>query len=229
MNVLVIGATGLCGAHFVEYALESTKVAKLYTLSRSDWPTGQDPQGKLVKLIEPDSTLWGRAMRDIPGNLDVLICALGTTRARSNAEEQYAVDHDLTLELATVAKREKHAHTVVVVSSTGAHPESRFFYARMKGDVERDITELQFNHTVLLRPGILLGERYKPHVGYRDFLGTRFGALFYRSRFQAWALYPIRGSEVAKVGLHLALEELPEDQKVQIRESNEILDPAEKI
>ncbi|CCK72714.1 Fmp52p KNAG_0L00925 [Huiozyma naganishii CBS 8797] len=228
MNVLVVGASGLCGSFFLKYALESTKVAKVYTLTRSPSPPAAPQSEKLVALVEPDGKLWGHAVRGIPGDLDVLLSALGTTRAAAGAEGQYAVDHDLCVAVARAARNDKNCKSVALVSSAGAHTDSRFFYTRMKGDTERDIAALAFPHAVFLRPGILLGQRTTKHTGFGNVLATKVGQWLYRSKCQSLIWYPVKGSEVAQVGLQLALDTEGTKPRVDIVASNEILNLAKQ-
>ena len=46
-----------------------------------------------------------------------------------------------------------------LVSAIGASVESSFFYARVKGELERDVREIGFRSLTILRPSIIEGER----------------------------------------------------------------------
>ena len=100
---------------------------------------------------------------------------------------------------------------------------------RMKGEIERDILALDFDHTIILRPGILLGDRDKGinHKGFGNGTAMCIGGWLYRSRVQRLVGYPVYGDEVGKVGVHLALRE--NAKKVQIVESKEILDISDAL
>jgi len=45
------------------------------------------------------------------------------------------------------------------VTAVGANTRSKIFYTRTKGETERDILALNFEHTYLFRPSMLLGHR----------------------------------------------------------------------
>jgi len=62
------------------------------------------------------------------------------------------------LELAKAAK-EHGATTCVIVSSGGANPTSMLAYPKMKGELEEAVKQLGFEHTVILRPGLIVGQR----------------------------------------------------------------------
>lgn len=49
--------------------------------------------------------------------------------------------------------------TYVLISSGGADAKSRFAYPAMKGELEERVKALGFDHCVILRPGLILGER----------------------------------------------------------------------
>lgn len=47
----------------------------------------------------------------------------------------------------------------VLISSGGANAKSMLAYPKMKGDLEDKVNELGFEHTVILRPGLIVGDR----------------------------------------------------------------------
>jgi uncharacterized protein YbjT (DUF2867 family) len=47
----------------------------------------------------------------------------------------------------------------VLVSSSGADATSRFGYPKMKGELEDAVKALDFEKTVILRPGLIVGSR----------------------------------------------------------------------
>lgn len=49
--------------------------------------------------------------------------------------------------------------TYVLISSGGAHAQSMVGYAAMKGELEDEVSALGFEKCVLLRPGLIVGER----------------------------------------------------------------------
>lgn len=90
--------------------------------------------------------------------------------------------------------------------------------------MERDVIALDFKHTIILRPGPLLGERTNSkQSGFGGNLTAALGTRVYRSRFQRLLGYPVYGDEVGKVGVHLALNTSGKD-KVQFVSSKDILD-----
>lgn len=228
MSAIVLGATGLCGGFFLKFANQSTKLTKIYSLTRSK-PKIQVDETKCQFILDKDSENWDQKIKELnDSNIEVLFTALATTRATAGGfDQQYKIDHDLNIKLAKAAK-EKGCKTVVVVSSMGANEKSHFGYTRMKGEIERDLISLNFERTIILRPGIILGDRgEKVHNGAGNGLAVTLGNMFYRSRLQSFAGYPVEAEEISKVGVHLALDD--SNEKVRIIESKDILDMAAKM
>lgn len=84
---------------------------------------------------------------------------MGTTRAAAGGlDNQRKIDYDLNLELAQAAKK-AGVKVCVLISSGGASANGFSAYLKMKGELEEAIKELDFEKTVILRPGFLLGPR----------------------------------------------------------------------
>jgi uncharacterized protein YbjT (DUF2867 family) len=89
----------------------------------------------------------------------VLFSGLGTTRAQVGGfEAQRKIDYDLNLDLARSAK-EAGVDTYVLISSNGANTAAYFAYPKMKGELEEAVKGLGFKYTVIVRPGLIVGER----------------------------------------------------------------------
>jgi uncharacterized protein YbjT (DUF2867 family) len=104
-----------------------------------------------------------------PTNIQLFLSALGTTRGQAGGlAAQRLVDYDLNLALAKSAKA-AGVGTYVLVSSSGASSGSHFPYMRLKGELEDAVKGLEFEHLVILRPGLLRGQREQPRLGERIF------------------------------------------------------------
>lgn len=89
----------------------------------------------------------------------IFFSGLGTTKAQAGSiEAQRKIDYDLNLDLAKAAK-EAGVDTYVLISSGSANAQSSFPYVQMKGQLEDDVKALGFKHTVIVRPGLILGGR----------------------------------------------------------------------
>lgn len=152
--VLLAGATGLVSGQVL---------ARL--LARADGPVVLAPSRRPLAISHarlrplpamPDPAGLAEAAG---GPLAAYVCCLGTTIRRAGSREAFlAVDRDLVLGLAELA-RGQGARQAVLVSSVGASAQSNNFYLRVKGEAERGLAALGFDRVDCLRPGLLLGER----------------------------------------------------------------------
>jgi uncharacterized protein YbjT (DUF2867 family) len=53
-----------------------------------------------------------------------------------------------------------HWLQAILVSSGGANPNSMMGYPQIKGELEEDFKKLDFEHCIILRPGLLMGARH---------------------------------------------------------------------
>ena len=159
-TALVAGASGLVGGHLLDALLEDPVYREVHSLGRRPLPR-QHP--KLVQHTVDFARLEGEAL---PPAQDAF-CCLGTTLKRAGSQEAFrAVDHDAVLAFARAAKK-AGVQRFLVVTALGAHPRSRVFYNRVKGEVQEDLKALGFDSLVLLQPSLLLGERAESRPGER--------------------------------------------------------------
>lgn len=152
-RLLLLGGTGLVGSHVLSLAAQTDAFA-LLGLSRREFSV---PRGVRFELIIAEPEGWGEAIDAL--RPDIVINALGTTRAKAGSREAFvAVDHELVLSAGRAAKS-AGAHHFVHMSSVGADANARAFYLRVKGQVEQELRKLKFARLDILRPGLLRGAR----------------------------------------------------------------------
>lgn len=173
MKALIIGATGATGKDLVTALLEDPGYSEVVAFVRRP---GSLTHPKYSEVIT-DFEKLERVSASICG--DVLFCCLGTTlKAAGSKERQWAIDHDIPIRFAEIARRNGVAK-VVLVSAYGASPTSKVFYSRLKGQLDDDIAALGFDPCIIFRPGMLLrkdsdrfGERLlAPIMGLLNNLG----------------------------------------------------------
>lgn len=154
----IIGSTGLVGSHILSTLLAADIYKPVNTITRRA-PKATSPS--LNAIVDADTTKWAPALKGLSPTSAVVFSALGTTRAAAGGiANQWKIDHDLNVELAKAAK-EAGAKTFVFISSGGTRglPFSMSPYAKMKNGVEDTIKELDFEHGIILKPGMILGDR----------------------------------------------------------------------
>jgi uncharacterized protein YbjT (DUF2867 family) len=158
-RLLIVGGTGLVGNLVLEQALADERVDRVIALTRR----GLTPRDKLENVVidfadMPNHATWWE--------VDGMVSALGTTRAKTKASSDYRViDHSYPLAIAKNVLAQG-ATRLAVVSSLGANPNSRFAYTRTKGALEEDLKALGFLSLTIVRPSVLSGHR--EHVRFDE-------------------------------------------------------------
>ncbi|KAI4954581.1 hypothetical protein J4E86_005891 [Alternaria arbusti] len=154
---VLAGSTGLVGSNILTMLLAHPSFSAIHAYTRRDLP---NPAGstKLQPITSADPSTWP-AQFPSSSSPRVFFSALGTTRAQVGGfDAQRKIDYDLNLDLAKTAK-EAGVDTYVLISSNGANPNGYFAYPKMKGELEEAVKGLGFKHTVIVRPGLIVGER----------------------------------------------------------------------
>jgi uncharacterized protein YbjT (DUF2867 family) len=153
MKLLLLGATGLVGSRTLNLALSNDAFSEVISPTRKPLA----PNAKLVNPVGP------RLEEFVPFLMshkpDAVICALGTTQAKAGSKEAFRyVDYELPVAFGKAAHT-AGVETCAIVTAMGASPDSRSFYYRTKGDVERAIQEIGFRSLAICRPSLIGGKR----------------------------------------------------------------------
>jgi uncharacterized protein YbjT (DUF2867 family) len=141
----------------------------VHAYTRRDLPNPTS-SSKLHALQSTDTATWPSLYPTAPP-APLFLSALGTTRAAAGGPEaQRAIDHTLSVALAKAAK-DAGATTYVLISSGSASPKSAVPYSKMKGETEDAVRALGFAHTVILRPGLIVGTRSESRPAEAVFRG----------------------------------------------------------
>jgi uncharacterized protein YbjT (DUF2867 family) len=152
-KAIIFGSTGFVGSHLLTELLSSSDYAQVTAVVRK---TLGITHPKLNTVIGDYSSLRA-SEADVYA--DEIFIALGTTRKTSpDKATYYQVDHDYPVLAAQIAKA-RGAKSVFLVTAVGANPHSPIFYVRTKGETERDIIALDFEHTHVFRPSMITGNR----------------------------------------------------------------------
>lgn len=160
MKLILLGATGLVGRHVLELALADTRISVVIAPTRRSIPAHPGLLAPLVDFEQlPGDAPWWHA--------DAMICALGTTMKKAGSRETFRrIDHEYPLAAARLALRHG-VGSFVLNSAMGANPDSRFFYNRVKGELESDLRALGFASLTFVRPGLISGQRDEFRLGER--------------------------------------------------------------
>ena len=150
----LVGATGLIGRTLIETS-SAGDVARIVGIARREIDM---PEGARMELFVAETEKWGEVLAAVKPK--ALICALGTTwrKAGKSQEAFRAVDQDLVLETARVAKA-AGVPNMVLISAAGADAASKNFYLQVKGETEALVSKVGFKRLDILQPGLLRGAR----------------------------------------------------------------------
>ncbi len=200
-TALVIGATGLIGRHLTKLLLEDPYFKKVKVYGRRS--IGISHKNLEEYLVDFDN------LSEIKGKIqgDVLFSTLGTTISQAGGKDaQYLVDFTYQYEFAKIAV-ENGISEYLLVSSSGANSMSRFFYTRMKGELDDAVSSLPFSRIRIFRPSLLLGTRSEKRTG--ELIGSKIMKLIkylpYLRKYRA-----IKGEEVAQSMINSCKRELSE-------------------
>ncbi|WP_402721127.1 NAD-dependent dehydratase [Janthinobacterium rivuli] len=158
MKLILIGATGLVGREVLRLALADGRITAIVAPVRKPLPAHAKLDAPLVDFDRlPADAPWWQA--------DAVICTLGTTMKVAGTRQAFwRVDHDYPLAAARLALA-AGTPTYALNSAAGANAASRFFYNRVKGELERDLEALGFGSLTHVRPGLIGGERDVARAG----------------------------------------------------------------
>ncbi len=152
-TALLLGATGLVGREVVSCLLEEPEYDKVNILARRPLDVVHP------KLNVAISDLDHMEDHEALFRVDDIYCCLGTTIKKAGTREAFRkVDYEYPLRAARLGKK-NGASGYILVSAMGASKESRFFYSRVKGELEEALKKTKYEKFVTLRPSLLLGKR----------------------------------------------------------------------
>ena len=152
MVILLLGASGSAGGGVLKACLEDPAVSEVRAIVRRPLSTGH---AKLHEFAHADFTDFS-AVRSAFASVDACFYCVGISTLQAPDEAQYRI---ITYDYAMAAARTLHAESPKAVfhfiSGEGASLTSRFMWARVKAETERDL--LQLGPTVCYRPAYIDG------------------------------------------------------------------------
>lgn len=205
MNILHVGATGLVGRLVLSRLLDAPQVTRVIA------PTRRPLDIQHSRLFNPvvdfdalpeDAEWWA---------VEAVICTLGTTIDDAGSQAAFRrVDHDYPLQAAALA-RKRGAKTYALNSAMGANARSSIFYNRVKGELEGALAALDYPSLVLVRPGLIDGERVQSRPGEARLLAlSRFLRPILPMKWR-----PSRAARIADALVDAALNPLPGRRAVE--------------
>lgn len=164
-KAILFGASGFVGGYLLHDLLHSNNYEEVRVVVRKPL----EIQHSKLKTIIADYETLPQHQNELTAD-DVFI-ALGTTKKKTPDEKiYYQIDHDYPV-LAAQLTKAKGAKSVFLVSAVGANINSSIFYVRTKGETERDIISVDFEHTHIFQPSMIMGSRAESRPMEKVFIG----------------------------------------------------------
>ncbi|MEO8876486.1 MAG: NAD(P)H-binding protein [Polyangiaceae bacterium] len=214
---LVIGGTGLVGSRLLEQLFADDRFAKVIAFGRKkSGKSHAKLEDQVIDFDAPDS--WASLVKG-----DVAFSTLGTTLDQAGSKAaQKKVDFDYQLEFAKAAAK-NGVSAYVLVSSASANADSRMFYTRIKGELDRDVQTLGFERVRILRPSMLVGDRKE-----KARTGEKIGNVFLNAVNAVGIARKYRGIDVAIVAKGMINSALDPKPGTRIITLDEIFEEAER-
>ena len=152
-TAIILGATGFTGGILLKKLLRHQDYSEVKVFTRRTvgfgHPKMKEYVGDLFELKQFTEAFKG----------DELFCCVGSTKAKTPDNDIYhQVDYGIPVTAAELAAK-NGIKKMLVVSALGADEESRFFYNRTKGEMERDVLMKNLPEIYFFQPSLIGGER----------------------------------------------------------------------
>jgi uncharacterized protein YbjT (DUF2867 family) len=216
-RAIVYGSSGFVGSHLLSELLNSSDYGQVTAVVRKSLnvthPRLRTVIGDYNSLVGVKSELAA----------DEVFIALGTTKKNSPKKaEYYEVDHEYPVLAARMAK-EAGAKSVFLVTAVGANPKSKIFYVRTKGETERDVTALDFEHTHIFRPSMIMGSRKETRSLVEEVLMRSWSAFDPLLSWKGDQYKGITGEDIAKAMVQSAKNQTEKVKIYHWREMHDLL------
>ncbi len=152
MRVVIFGATGLAGSGVLEACLEHPEITSITSVSRRSTKVQHT---KLKEIIHQDFLDYSAIKSELAGH-DACFWCLGVSSAKVRDEQTYhLITHDYTLAAAETLAELNPKLIFCFLTGMGTDPgqQSRFRWARVKGQAETALAAVPLGEAYMLRPG----------------------------------------------------------------------------
>lgn len=158
-TAILLGATGLTGSLVLEQLLSNANYGTIKLFSRKS----TDISHPKVKEYIGDLLFLESFKEDLTG--DELYICIGTTKKKTPNHQQYRkIDIGIPEKAVEICKK-NGVSKVAVVSAIGANAKSSMAYNKIKGEMEHAVLSANIEHTYILRPSFIAGNRKEQRTG----------------------------------------------------------------
>lgn len=206
LTALLAGASGLVGGEILRRLLDEDAYATVVLVTRRD--LGDMAKHRRVRQVVCEFSRLEQHADEL--RADHVFCALGTTIRKAGSQAKFReVDYEYPKRLATLACKQGATH-FSLVSALGADRRSRFFYSRVKGELEEAVRAMDWPSLSIVRPSVIAGDRAES----RPFERLAEHAL----RFAPRTWRPVHARVIAATMVNTALRSPPGTTVIESRD-----------
>lgn len=152
-TAIIVGSSGLVGSCLLQELLNKPEYISVKSFVRKT--SGLSHQ-KLSEHVIDFENLSASA-NAFTGD-DLFICLGTTIKKAGSVANMERIDRDYPVQVAQISQI-NGVKQVAVVSSIGSNSKSKNYYLRIKGEMEAEISRLDFHKIAIAKPSMLLGKR----------------------------------------------------------------------
>jgi uncharacterized protein YbjT (DUF2867 family) len=153
LSAVIAGSTGAVGGNVTAALLASARFEVIVSVGRrlmENLPSSPRFSQHVVDMSDPSS------YETLLTGYSCAFCTLGIGQAsKVSREELYRVDVRMAIDFASACRRQGIRH-FTLMTAVGANTRSKFYYVRIKGELEEKLIALGFARTSIFRPSMLL-------------------------------------------------------------------------
>ena len=155
VKATVFGATGLVGSRLIEYLKKDPGFVQVNLVVRSPIKLN----AKKIKIHKINLFKKSEIFKTLKTS-KVVFLSIGTTmsKVKGDIDRYERIDFGITKDVADSCK-ELGIDKLILVSSSGADLNSKSFYLKLKGKIEKYVSDINLKSVSILRPSLLLGKR----------------------------------------------------------------------
>ena len=161
IEAAVFGASGLIGNKLIEFLKKDVNFKQINLMVRSPLNLNH----RKIKIHEINLFKKFEILNSLKTS-KVVFLTIGTTmsKVKGDKDKYRRIDFGITKDIADSCK-ELGVDKLILVSSSGADFKSKSFYLKLKGEVEKYVTNINLKSVSILRPSLLLGKRNEKRFG----------------------------------------------------------------
>jgi uncharacterized protein YbjT (DUF2867 family) len=157
MRVILFGATGMVGQGVLRECVMNPEVTAVLAVVRRASGPGLGRRSEKVREVVTNNFYDFSTIEGEFAGYDACLFCLGVSALGMKEPEYRKLTYDLTMTVARAVERANPARmTFAYVSGAGTDAKGRQMWARVKGETENALLEMEFKAAYMFRPGVIV-------------------------------------------------------------------------